>query len=86
MDIGLYSEFESYPLATVETPEQIEMYEFPDPHAEGRFDDAGYAIENYGQDYGIIADLECTIFETAWYLVGLEKLLTDLMTNEANLD
>ncbi len=85
-DIGLYSEFESFPLAAVDNPKQINAYNFPDPHAEGRFDDARYAVNTYGQDYGIIADLECTIFETAWYLVGLEKLLTDLMMNASYID
>jgi uroporphyrinogen decarboxylase len=85
-NIGLYSEFESFPLASIETAHDVETYDFPDPHASGRFRDAQFAVQNYSRDYGIIANLECTIFESAWYLVGLEKLLTDLLMNASYLD
>ncbi|MEN8248859.1 MAG: uroporphyrinogen decarboxylase family protein [Bacteroidota bacterium] len=78
-DVGLYNEFWEFPLANAETVEDIENYQFPDPHAEGRFDEAQKAIDTYKKDYGIIADLETAIFETAWYLVGMEKFLMDLM-------
>ena len=46
----------------------------------GRFDHAVETIAKYGHEYGIIADLETSIFETAWYLVGLEKFMMDLAT------
>jgi len=84
--VGLYNEFYQYPLAHAETVADIEGYHFPDPYADGRFDAARTAIEKYGKDYGIIADLETSIFETAWYLVGLEKFLTDLITNKAYVE
>jgi len=76
---GLYNEFLEYPLSHAETVEDIENYQFPDPFAEGRFDEARKNIAKYGKDYGIIADLETTLFETAWYLTGLEKFLMDMM-------
>ncbi len=78
-DIGLYNEFAEYPLAHAQTVQDIENYNFPDPYAEGRFDAAKQAVTRYGDTYGIVADLETSFFETAWYLVGLEKLLLDLM-------
>ena len=78
-DVGLYNEFIEFPLANAETEYDIERYPFPDPFAEGRFDAAKAALKKYGKNYGIIGELETTIFETAWYLVGLEKFLTDLM-------
>ena len=81
-DIGLYSEFHEYPLGSASTVEDINNYNFPDPFAEGRFDEAIKAIEKYKDDYVIIADLETSFFETAWYLVGLEKLLLDMMMQE----
>jgi hypothetical protein len=76
---GLYNEFYSFPLANAETVADIEAYPFPDPFADGRFEMAKSTIQKYGKEYGIIADLVCSIFETAWYLVGLEKFFMDLM-------
>lgn len=78
-DIGLYSEFAEFPLAHAEHIDDIKNYSFPDPHAAGRYDSAQATIKKYGKNYGIVADLETSFFETAWYLVGLEKLLLDLM-------
>jgi uroporphyrinogen decarboxylase len=82
IDVGIYFEFHEYPLAHAQSVSDIENYHFPDPHAEGRFDNARAAIEKYGKDYAIVADLETVFFETAWYLVGLEKLLTDMAMGE----
>ena len=77
--LGLYNEFYLYPLANAEIKADIENYRFPEPHAPGRWREAEKTILKYGKTHGIVADLETTIFETAWYLVGLEKFLTDLM-------
>jgi uroporphyrinogen decarboxylase len=76
---GLYNEFARFPLAHAESGSDIETYPFPDPFAKGRFDTAQKTFAKYSNGYGIIADLECSVFETAWYLVGLEKFLMDLM-------
>lgn len=79
-DTGLYSEFIEYPLANIRTKQDISNYPFPDPYAEGRFDVARKVLKKYKSDYVIIGDLETSIFETAWYLVGLEKFLLDLLS------
>lgn len=79
---GLYDDFELHPLAHAQTVEDIEAYVFPDVNAAGRFRYAEEAVAKYGQKYGIIGDLECSIFETAWYLVGFEKLLMDMSIGE----
>jgi uroporphyrinogen decarboxylase len=78
-DSGQYNEFYTFPLAHAETTQDIENYNFPDPNASGRWDAARQTIEKYGKTHGIIGDLETTLFETAWYLTGLEKFLMDLM-------
>ena len=78
-ETNLYNEFHTYPLAHAETAADIENYNFPDPFADGRWDEAEKTIAKYGKTHGIIADLETTLFETAWYLVGMEKFLMDLM-------
>jgi uroporphyrinogen decarboxylase len=76
---GLYNEFYEFPLARAKNPDDIRHYDFPDPFAAGRFDAARETVKKYGSDYAIVADLETSFFETSWYLVGLEKLLMDMM-------
>lgn len=76
---GLYNEFFIYPMSGVQSKQEIDAYPFPDPYAEGRWDNAVKTIEKFGKTHGIVADLETTLFETAWYLMGLEKFLTDLL-------
>lgn len=83
---GLYNEFYEFPLAHASTKADIDNYPFPDPFATGRFRNAKAAIEKYSKDYAIVADLETSIFETSWYLVGLEKLFMDLMLEAEYLD
>lgn len=83
---GLYNEFHEFPLENARSAAHIRAYDFPDPFAPGRFDAAKEAISGYGSDFGIVADLETSFFETSWYLVGLQKLLMDMMTEEEYVD
>lgn len=80
--VGLYCEFCEYPLSNIKTPADLEGFSFPAPFAEGRYDAAKAAVARYSKDYAIVADLECFMYETAWYLVGLEKFLMDLSLEE----
>lgn len=82
INFGLYNEFHEFPLKNAKSAADIRAYHFPDPFAPGRFDAAKSAVSTYGSDYGIVADLETSIFETAWYMVGLQKLLMDMMMEE----
>lgn len=83
---GLYDDFELHPLAHAQTVEDIENYPFPDVNAPGRFRYAEETIKRFGKDYGIIGDLECSIFETSWYLVGMEKLFMDMAMEAPYVD
>ena len=83
---GLYDDFAVFPLSEVTTVEEIENYPFPDVNAPGRFRHAEETIKKYGKDYGIIGDLECSIFETSWYMVGMEKLFIDMAMEEPYVD
>ena len=84
--MGLYNEFHIFPFANAETTAEIAKHKFPDPLASGRWKEAEKTIAKYGKTHGIIADLETTLFETAWYLVGLEKFLMDLMIEAEYID
>ena len=77
----IYMEVIQHPLAHVTTAQEIEEFPFPDPLAEGRFDDAAYYIEKYRDDYFIVGDMELTMFDMMQQLVGLEKLLVDMAKN-----
>ena len=86
IDTGLYNEFHQFPLAHAQTARDIEAFHFPDPFAPGRWDAAQKTIDKYGKTHGIIADLETSLFETAWYLTGLEKFLTDMLMEMEYID
>ena len=76
---GMYYEMVGHPLAEVETVNDLDSYNFPEALAKGCFDFAGQQIKEYGDNYAIIGEQECTVFELSWYLVGLEKFLIDMM-------
>jgi uroporphyrinogen decarboxylase len=80
--IGLYSEAVVRPLSGCETIEDLERYEFPDANALGRWDFSALSVPKYKEKYGIIGDLEACMFELAWNLVGMEKFIMDLITEE----
>lgn len=82
----LYMEVVEAPLADIEGVDQAKEYEFPDPHASGRYEGAELDIEEYGDDYYVIGDCELTMFEMAWHLVGMEKFLRDLTLGEEYTD
>jgi uroporphyrinogen decarboxylase len=84
--VGLYNEFHQYPLSHAQSIQDIQKYPFPDPFAQGRFRIAEHTIREFKEDYAVIADLETAIFETAWYLVGLEKFMMDLVSEAPYVD
>jgi uroporphyrinogen decarboxylase len=78
----IYMEVIAHPFANVTDPQQVHDSPFPDPLAEGRYDDAAYYIDKYEDDYFIVGDMELTMFDMMQQLVGLEKLLVDMAKNE----
>jgi len=64
----------------------VEDFAFPDPLAEGRYDDAAAYIARYKDEYFVIGDMELTMFDMMQQLVGLEKLLLDLAMGEPYID
>jgi uroporphyrinogen decarboxylase len=82
---GIYDEMIFHPLSQISTITELDDYDFPDPLAEGRFDHAENQINQYGEEFAVIGEQECTIFELSWYLVGLEKFLMDLLLEKEYL-
>lgn len=75
----IYVEVVDYPLAHAQTKGDIDNYIFPDVDAPGRFRDAEVLVKKFKNDYLIIGDIEVTVFSLAHQLVGMEKLLVDMM-------
>jgi uroporphyrinogen decarboxylase len=75
----IYVEVIDYPLANAETKADIEAYHFPDPDAPGRFRDAEALVRKYKNDFLVFGNIEVTVFSLAHQLVGMEKLLVDMM-------
>jgi len=78
----LYMEVIEAPLANVTSVDEVQSFPMPDPLAEGRFDGAQADIARFKDDYFIIGDLELTVFEMAWHMVGLEKTMIDMTMGE----
>ncbi len=75
---GSYTEMVHHPLAGIKDPSEFEL---PDFSREDRYYGARKLIDEYGDDYGIMGGLACTLFELAWYLRGMEQVLMDLVNN-----
>jgi uroporphyrinogen decarboxylase len=78
----IYMEVIEHPFANVTEPQQVEDFIFPDPLAEGRYDDAASLIDKYKDEYFVVGDMELTMFDMMQQLVGLEKLLVDMARSE----
>lgn len=76
---GRYTEIAEHPLAL---DERISTYVPPDPHKEERYAPLREILRQYGEEYFILGVTVCTIFEGAWYLRGLDRLLIDMVTDE----
>ncbi len=82
----LYMQVVKPPLANVSSVDEVNNFAYPDPCAKGRVDDAKKYIDMYKDDYFIIGDLELTIFEMSWHMVGLEKFMMDMALGEAYVE
>jgi len=82
----LYMDVIECPFANITSADEVYKFPFPDPTAEGRFEVARATIEMYKNDYFIIGDVELTMFEMAWHMVGMEKFMADLAMQETYIE
>jgi uroporphyrinogen decarboxylase len=82
----LYMDVLDGPFANITSAEEVRAFPFPDPDDPGRYDDAKKYIEKYRDEYFIIGDVELTMFELAWHMVGMEKFMIDLAAREPYVD
>jgi uroporphyrinogen decarboxylase len=83
-EFGTYLEIVGRPLAGIRSARELAgygpfgNYRLPDPEAKGRFDIARDRATTYGHSHALLGIIECTVFEMAWNLVGLEPFLADM--------
>lgn len=76
---GSFTEMVRRPLADISDPAEFNM---PDFTREDRYFGAHKLLDEYGDEYGIMGGCACTLFELAWYLRGMERVLMDLAVNK----
>lgn len=74
------------PFANVDSVQEVLDFPFPGPTDEGRFVEAKEYIDRYKGEYFIIGDVELTMFEMAWHMVGLEKFMADMAGREPYIE
>ena len=80
---GKYREMIEHPLSD---DYKIKKYISPDPHREELYKPLECVLNIYGKEFCIMGVVVCTIFEGAWSIRGMEKLLIDMLLNEAIAD
>lgn len=78
---GEYTEIITHPLEDDETGELLASFIFPDANIESRYADTKKLVQRYGETHYIAGMLNCSIFEPAHYMRGMENFLVDLMVN-----
>ncbi|MDP2999791.1 MAG: uroporphyrinogen decarboxylase family protein [Bryobacterales bacterium] len=77
---GSYTEMVSHPLADAKA---LDSYTPPDPGRAGLYADSESAIRRFRDEYWIVGVTVTTVFETAWALRGLERMLMDFVEDPA---
>jgi uroporphyrinogen decarboxylase len=83
-NFGYYTTIVENPLAGDE--EKLSNWSIPDPSEKKLYSEMEQMLERYGHEYWIAGSCRCSLFESAWYLRGLDQFLLDLLTNEEYVD
>jgi uroporphyrinogen decarboxylase len=77
---GEYTEIIDHPLAGDDS--KLVSYTIPDPQEEAQYSYVREIVSTYGKEKWIIGSCQCSIFESAWYLRGLDQFMMDMAINE----
>ncbi len=70
------------PMADFDSVEQIESYPFPVLQEEGFAAQQEQIAAIHAADKAAMGELQCSIWETAWYMRGMENLMCDMMSED----
>jgi uroporphyrinogen decarboxylase len=79
---GAYTEIIGGALRDDPDGEKLKAYTIPDPDDTVWYAPVKAAVSKYGREKFIIGSCQCSIFETSWYLHGLEDTLCDMLADE----
>jgi uroporphyrinogen decarboxylase len=80
---GHHSEIIVHPLSM---DEALADWSIPDPTDPGNYVEIQRLLDDYKGEYWIAGSCRCTLFETVWYLRGLERLLLDMFDHPEYVD
>ncbi len=79
-----------HPMENFDSVEQIESYHFPVFSDDFLDMQIAKVQQLHNEDRAVIGKLDCTVWETSWYMRGMENLMCDMLTDapmaEALLD
>lgn len=79
---GAYTEIIGGALTDDSDGSKLSAYQIPDPDDPALYTHVREAVQKYGKEKFIIGSCQCSIFETAWYLHGLEDTMMDMVADE----
>ena len=71
-----------HPLAFAQTVEDIKNYPMPDFLEQDNQNIKAAADKIKTDGFAAKGNMQCTVWETAWYMRGMENLMTDMLTDE----
>ena len=77
---GKYTEMIKHPLDGSKS--LLDTYQVPDPNEPAQYDHCREIIEYYGDEKWIVGSCQCSMFEAAWYLRGMNNFLMDMALDE----
>ena len=71
-----------HPMEEFDSVEQILAYPMPKYHNEAPEEQIRQIKAHHNQDRAVIGQMQCTIWETAWKMRGMENLFCDMMSED----
>lgn len=71
-----------HPMDRFDSVEQVLAYPLPDYTDADPVPQQEAAKRAHEQDLPVIGDMQCTVWETAWYMRGMENLMADMMMED----
>lgn len=71
-----------HPMANFDSVEQIQAYPLPDFNVSDSPEQKAVADKAHAEGLPVMGSMACTIWETAWYMRGMENLMADMMSED----
>ena len=71
-----------HPMADLDSVEQVLEYPLPCYDGADNSSQMDAVKDAHSRDIVAVGNMQCTVWETAWYMRGMENLMTDMMTDD----